>query len=225
MIRFFFALFLISSFALAGGGAVQVPEACVNRTLPCLIRSEHSPFTFLQNQVKVKMAADTLVKITGSKEGINFEIIAGFAQLTDNGKAKTPYSLNSVAMDSQKVMGSRDGDSLRLLSLNDFSFSQYKIAEGNFPMRLSSEFINKKDLVHFTQHFFTNAAEYSAFLAGLQADWSTEFKRQNISQTKALMRSIASQQEQEKLLSEKMQREKTELKKVRENFFYRTFYR
>jgi hypothetical protein len=151
--------------------------------------------------------------------------MAGYTALTGKEKSKLVYSLNNVAVDSGKVMGNRERDSLRILSLVDFSLSHYSISEENFPVRKGSQFINKKDLVFFTAHFYTNAAEYRSFLASAQKDWGVEFKRQNVSQTKALMRSIASQQQQEKELSEKLQREEQERKRVRENFFYRTFHR
>lgn len=220
------AVFLLLSFIAVKGfaGSVQVPENCVNRISPCLVRTEQTPFQFVSGGVRVKMAADSLIKITAAPELINFEIMAGFAALTEV-SSKTAYALNGVPVDSAKVLGSRDGGALRILSLVDFSFGHYKISEENFPAQVSANFINKKDLVYFTRHFFADTTEYRSFLTKIQKDWSTEFKRQNISQTKALARSIASQQLQEKLLSDKLLQQQQELKRVRENFFYRTFYR
>ena len=225
MSKAFLFIFVLSGSLQALAGAVQVPENCANRVTPCLVRTEQGSFQFVHGNVQVKMEPDSLVKITAVPEQVNFEIMAGYAALTDINPSKTGFALNNVPVDSAKVLGSRDGDALRILSLTDFSYAHFKISEENFPVRVSANFINKKDLVYFTQHFFTDTKEYRLFLTKIEKDWSTEFKRQNISQTKALARSVASQQQQEKELSDKMLREKQQLKRVRENFFNRTFYR
>lgn len=220
-LAFLFVFFPI--WALAA--AVQVPESCVGRVLPCLVRTEQTGFNFVQGNVEVKLAGDTLVKLSGSDAQVNFEVLSGYIGIVEKENSKRIISLNGVPVDSESIMASRLGSKIEILSLDNFSYEEFKISDEKFPVRVKGEFINKKDLVFFTRHFFTESVSYRRFLEKIEKEWSSEFKRQNISQTKALLRSIASEQKREKELAEKKMRDEQEAKKIKERFFYRTFYR
>ena len=223
MKRLFFGLLVYAG--IANAGAVQVPESCANRVLPCLIRAEQGSFRFMQNNIEVRMTADSLIKISGDSLQINFEIISGYVALVEKEKSTMTYSLNNVMVDSSELFASRSGANLEILSLNNFAFNHYLISEENFAVRKKGEFINKKELVYFTRHFFSDVPAYKKFLVRIESEWSSEFKRQNVNQTKALLRSIASEQKQQDELFQKKQHQQQQLKKLRDDFFYRTFYR
>ena len=223
--KFFALLLMVVSGQFARAASVQVPENCVDRIIPCMVRADQSSFRFLHKGIEVQLNRESILKITGNAEHLNFEIISGLAILTEKVKSSLTYSLGNVAVDSEKILASRHEEKLQILSLNNFSFAEYKIGSENFPVRISAEFINKKDLVSFSRLFFNDGKEYRGFLTSVEPHWKSEFKRQNISQTKALLRSIASQQQQEQELLLKKQKQEKELKKVRDEFFYRTFYR
>ena len=85
--------------------------------------------------------------------------------------------------------------------------------------------MSKSDLVQFTRNYFAGVDQFKKFLGSFEKNWVAEFKRQNESQTKALLRSIASE---EKAVEERIKqkiREKNELKKIRNELFFRTFQR
>jgi hypothetical protein len=79
--------------------------------------------------------------------------------------------------------------------------------------------------VQFTSNYFAGVDQFKKFLTSFEKSWVAEFKRQNESQTKALLRSVASE---EKAVEERVQqkiREDNELKRIRNELFFRTFQR
>jgi len=64
-----------------------------------------------------------------------------------------------------------------------------------------------------------------SYLKEHEASWKAEFALQNEIQTKVIARAIASEEAEQKKSIEREKKEKEQIKKVRELFFYRTFYR
>lgn len=205
---------------------MQVPENCINRVSPCLVRAEEKDFQFNQRGQTVKILKETIVKMSFDANENNFEILEGRITLIEQEKTTEELKVNSKPVRSGKLFASRFSKSLKVLDFNDFVLSEYVIdPPKTLPQLLKGDFINKKDFIEFTKYFYRSTAQYKGFLASIESDWKREFERQTNSQTKVLMRSIASEQEQAALESARKAREAKEAKKVRETFFYRTFER
>ncbi len=206
---------------------VQVPENCINLTSPCLVRSEDRDFQFLHRGQAVKLLKESIVKITFDDNQNNFELIEGRITLDEKDKSIPELFINSKAVRSGQLYASRFGKNLKILDFKDFVLSEYltslKAAEP--PQQLKSDFVTKKDFIEFTKHYFSRTSHYKSFLVSIEKAWKQEFEKQNSSQTKVLMRSIASEEAGAKREAEFKARNAKELKKVRETFFYRTFER
>lgn len=220
-----FILLLISVTAVQAQ-LVQVPENCINRISPCLVRAEERDFQFKQRGQSVKILKETIVKMEFDENQNNFDILEGRISLVEQEKIPGELKINAQPVRSGKLYASRFTQDLKVLDFNDFVLSVYQInPPKTLPQLIRGDFINKKDFIEYTKYFFRSTAQYKGFLASIEEDWKREFKRQTNSQTKVLMRSIASEQEQAILESARKAREAKELKKVRDTFFYRTFER
>ncbi|MEQ1722603.1 MAG: hypothetical protein ABL930_05470 [Pseudobdellovibrio sp.] len=205
---------------------VQVPENCINRVSPCLVRSEDRDFQFMHRGQAVKLLKESIVKISFDENQNNFELLEGRITLDEKDKSVPELLINSKAVRSGQLYASRFGKNLKILDFKDFVLSEYLTsAQGAEPQQLKSDFINKQDFIEFTKHYYSSTAQYKSFLVSIESDWKQEFKKQNNSQTKVLMRSIASEQAEAKREAEIKARNAEELKKVRDTFFYRTFER
>jgi hypothetical protein len=206
---------------------VQVPENCINRVSPCLVRSEDRDFKFMQHGQEIKLLKDSIVKITFDENQNNFELLDGRITLDEKDKSISKLLINSKAVRSGQLYASRFGKNLKILDFKDFLFSEYltstQVSEPH--QQIKSDFINKQDFIEFTKHFFSSTSQYKSFLVSIEEEWKQEFLKQNNSQTKVLMRSIASEQVQAKREAEFNAQNAKELKKVRDTFFYRTFKR
>ena len=88
-----------------------------------------------------------------------------------------------------------------------------------------SVFVEKPELFQFVTPFFHTKSSFKNFITEIEPLWKQEFKSQTISQTKVLKRAIASTENREQKNREVNIKNQIELKKVRDEFFYRTFYR
>ena len=222
-------ILLLLTFLLSGElrAEIQVPDDCVGKISPCLIRADRSVYTFALKELKVKIPKDGILKITTEANHYNFDIIVGRVEIVQPESSTLSVSVNSVLQTGGRIMAARFGRTLQVLSLNNFTVAEYEIQTGSndFPERVKSVFPSKRELVNFTKYYFSNVADFKNFLASIESGWKDEFKRQNESQTKALMRSVASEEAKvEAELRQKRARE-AELKKARSDLFFRTFQR
>jgi hypothetical protein len=204
---------------------VQVPELCAAKQSPCVIRTDEQFFIYKQQGLQIKIVRDSIVKVIKTENHLNFDILKGRIELQEYDAVTGSASINDVLIDGNRVMAHRLRDNLEIYDLNTFSLARYQIKQGVYPDRLSQNFISKADLVQFTRHYFTTVDQFKAFLSSIEKKWIAEFKLQNENQTKALLRSVASE---EKAVEERVQqkmREEKELKKVRNELFFRTFQR
>lgn len=219
---------LLSTLAFAvsvNAETVQVPELCASKQSPCVIRTDQQFFIYKEQGLQIKIVRDTIVKIIKTENHLNFDILKGRIELQEYEPTKGTASINDVLIDGSRVMAHRLRDSLEIFDINTFNLGRYQIKQGVYPERLSHNFISKSDLVQFTRHYFASVDHFKNFLVSIEKSWVAEFKRQNESQTKALLRSIASEEKAvEERVKQKM-RENSELKKVRNELFFRTFQR
>lgn len=211
--------------ASAQSETVQVPELCAAKQSPCVIRTEDQFFIYKEQGLQIKIVRESIVKIIKTENHLSFDILKGRIELQEYEASKGTASINDVLIDGSRVMAHRLRESLEIYDIGSFSLSRYHIKHGVYPERLSQNFISKADLVQFTRHYFTKVDQFKTFLTSIEKNWTAEFKRQNESQTKALLRSVASE---EKAVEERVQqkmREDKELKKVRNELFFRTFQR
>ena len=207
---------------------IQVPEDCANHSFPCLIRADEKNFKFVEANLDIQLTKKSIVKISQEKnKHINFELLAGRIEIQEIKPADQTTSINSVLIDGPRIMASRDHDMLSVFNLSNFTLSDYsiKFQNDNFPERVRSNFLSKNELVEFTKYYFSQVKGFKAFLTSIEKDWSAEFKKQNETQTKALLRSIASEEKEADEKIRKKEREEAELKKVKNDFFSRTFNR
>lgn len=209
---------------------IQVPENCLNKVSPCLFRTEDSSFRFQYDNQQVVLMKDGIIKIYFDENHNNFDLIEGRMNLQMLTKAVKSSSVNNISMDAGQFLISRFSNRLSILNLSHFILKEYSIStDGVKPSLVRSEFMNKKDFVEFTRYYFTNLQQYKKFLAGQSLKWKHEFELQSINQTKVLERSIALET-LEVATESKIEREKKELeaaqtKKIKDEFFYRTFKR
>ena len=221
-------LVLFSVLALAisvKAETVQVPEQCAAKQYPCVIRTDDQFHTYKDQGLRIKIVRDTIVKIIKTDKHLNFDILKGRLELQFEESSVLTASINDVLVSGNRIMAHRLRESLEIYDLNTFSLGRYQIKQNIYPERITQNFISKADLVQYTRYYFAEVDQFKGFLSSIEKSWVGEFKRQNENQTKALLRSVASE---EKAVEERVQqkmREENELKKVRNELFFRTFQR
>lgn len=225
MKTFLLALFL--AFSVAGyASPIQVPDGCAGQVSPCLIRAGAEGFSFKVGGLQVKVLPQSIVKIISSKNSESFELHDGRLHISATEEwASSSLVINQLVQSEPGVLISRQKDQLKIMRLRDFTLTEYRMRAKSEPQELKSGFANKKDFIHFTKYFFQQAAEFKAFLNRTGKSWKSEFARQNEDQTKVLRRGIASVEEQKRQQEELDERNAVQSKKVRDQFFYRTFHR
>ncbi len=213
---------------VAQAQTIQVPEKCAARTAPCIIKTLNEDYKFTYQGYEVNISPETIIKISNDKKHFNFDVLKGHISLEKTkATAESTASIDTVMIDSGHVMASRENSSLKVLNLEHFILSDYRI-EGTveaYAVRLSSDFASKNELISFAKNHFDKVAELRNFLSSIEADWVSEFKRQNDLQTKALMRSVASEEEETEKKAAERRRLDEQRKKSRHQLFYRTFER
>jgi|GEM_PF-5487053 len=226
---------------------VQVPEACIGRVTPCMIRTEDRAFRFILGGRQIGMLKDTLLNITFVANKNNIEIREGRISLGPEYKNSKTLTVNNKFVDSNRLLMSRFVNKLTSLNLKSYILNTYNLqtrakkSDVNLPSRLSSEFsselsselssefssefITKKDFITYTKYYFKSRSQHNRFIANEAPKWKQEFTKQNDTQTKVLRRSIASETEKSKKEVERSVLELAEQKKVRVQFFNRTFTR
>lgn len=223
---FLSALYLV--FSLAAKAEIQVPEDCINKAYPCLIRADNL-LEFRQSHLRVTLTPKSILKITKENQSnqLNLELLTGRMSVKEVEAPQAEVSINSIMLEVPYVLVKRESDNLDVLGLSKFTKVRYAVSfqNGEVPVRVRSYFLSKSQFVDFTRHYFPDVKTFRAFLAAIQPVWIAEFKRQNENQTKALMRSVASE---EKAVEDRIRQEQAEeqkLKKIKHDFFSRTFNR
>ncbi|AGH95486.1 hypothetical protein [Pseudobdellovibrio exovorus] len=214
-------LFLFTFSKIWAQSTIQVPEDCLARDVsPCLIRTSDQVYRTHHRGIAMSIPSQSIVRVSWTENSYDIIVLDGRLQVDIQPSRATVVRFNGLELPDRRYMLRRHYDQLLVLSLQKFVLNVHKVAEGGLSdfVSFKGDFVNKKDFVDFTRHFFDEGHEYRRFLTSYSPKWRAEFKRQNSIQTKVLTRSIAS-------TPEDFDRESEESKKVREQFFYRTFHR
>lgn len=209
-------------------GQIFVPENCLQmKIVPCLLKANsHVSIKNKKEDFEYKLTNSTILRWNKFGALINLEVMQGEAYIKTN-EAIGPLTLNGIEVKSNEVFISRVGNELKILDMKTFFLTQYQlpqIGKGQLIM-IQSDFLSKIDLVNFISKYFKAKSQLVVYLKAIEKSWKKEFIIQNENQTKVLRRSIASIEEDERQKALKKQNQIKELKKVRETFFNRTFYR
>ena len=206
---------------------VQVPEGCLGKVSPCLVHTDEKFFEFNYDGQKVRLLKEGILKISFDEMKSQFELIDGRIDVKNIEKNQRALFINGNQVKTGWVMASRILRTLSILDMKTFNLSVFEQVAGSPTefTQVRSDFIDKSDFVDFTRYYFQNLPDYKSFLLGQTGNWKREFAKQNNSQTKVLMRKIASERERAHLEARKNSAQTDESKKVRELFFYRTFER
>lgn len=217
---------LISWAANSWGQVIQVPEDCVDRVSPCLVRNEGKNFQFKVQNSKLSLVGGSILKIEKNSNEVNLDLVDGYVSLVVPSSDILSVKIEGSALTEGRWMAARSPQRLDVLSLSDYQLKTYR-RSGSAPKLelVKSEFINKKDFVTFVKNFFQNAQDYKSFVLSEASRWKSEFNRQNDNQSKVLLRTIASEKEQAKRDAERKAQEEENAKKLKSEFFYRTFNR
>lgn len=224
----FFFFFLVG--VEASAELLSVPENCLQQEIsPCLVKvgenrtlkSKSALFSFV-------VAEDSIFKILQFSSPFKFELLQGKMVVQSGSKKTIQFTLNDVPFDSKTVFAKfGEGRRLQVYDSKNFILSEYEQAEnlGQEAVLRKSEFLAKLDMIRFLSEFFFSKKSLLGYLKSIELSWKNELKIQTNDQTIALQRSIASIEKAEEQSKAQAEKEAEELKKVRRQFFYRTFYR
>ncbi len=202
---------------------LQVPEMCFEKKMaPCLTQVQGR-----SSSLKIKSTTFTVTSNSilqwNNFDDLAVDILKGSFIVTDN---TTPFKLNEIFISKPNQMIRRQDNLILGLDLKTFILSTYKVSEvRSNTVLLKTEFLEKMQLLKYASGFFERRKSYVQFLKSIEGLWKAEFVSQTKTQTKVLERAVASLGESLQLEGIEKQRQDDELKKVREQFFYRTFYR
>ncbi len=208
---------------VARGNMLEVPEGCFSKkNAPCLTQINANEETLSINEIAFRVTADSILQWKNFNK-VSLDLLKGEIQVSEN---LTTFKLNEIPILNKNQMMQRQDNVILRLDLQSFILSTYDLSrERANSVLLKSSFLEKADFLKFTSNFFARKSAFVSFLNSVQTPWKAQLLNQSENQTKVLKRAVASAEEskateiQEKLLIS------AELKKVREQFFYRTFYR
>ena len=154
---------------------------------------------------------------------LSVDLLKGSLVVTGN---TVPFKLNEIYISKSSQMIQRRENLILGLDLKSFILSTYKLSKvRSNTVLLKSEFMEKAQLLKYVSTFFERKIAYVEFLKSIENLWKAEFVSQTTIQTKVLERSVASSEQSGKSENAERLRQELELKKVREQFFNRTFFR
>ncbi|MBC7466941.1 MAG: hypothetical protein H7256_13210 [Bdellovibrio sp.] len=167
-------------------------------------------------------SADTIMKWTDFDKEPSVELIKGKIEVR---RAKH-LRINGILVVSSYIMVHKVGDTLKIFDLKSFIVSEYDLSDPKQPPVLTKNlFVDKAALVFLSAPFFKTKNKFLGFLKVVEKPFSKKLQAQAEAQTNVLKRALASVEEENKEAALKKTAEEAKLKKVRELFFYRTFYR
>ncbi|MBC7742970.1 MAG: hypothetical protein H7061_12290 [Bdellovibrionaceae bacterium] len=220
---------ILTTAHVAQAEVIQVPEDCLAlQSTPCLMRASQNELLKIPNSLQtLHLGPRSIIKITQIDLQFEVELLDGTLFFEQNLEKLKSAKLNGITVPKVSFFASREGARLKILNSSKFLLSEYDLGlgrEGGHELA-KIDFLNKKDLISYLAPFFAGKRSLVEYLKSHEAAWRREFTAQNSTQTKVLRRSIASVEEDEKQLLARKIKESQDIKKVRETFFYRTFYR
>lgn len=227
--RFFF--FLIWFVGLeANAEILSIPENClIQETSPCLLKSSENQILKSKSKMfSLAVEAESIIKILQFSSPYQFELIQGKVIVGATSKSPIQFTLNQVPFHSKTIFAKFDTEKrLQVYDAKNFILAEYESAtekQQEVVIR-KSEFLAKLDMIRFLSEFYPNKKSLLSYLKSIESSWKNELKLQTKDQTIALQRSIASIEKAEQESKAQAEKEAAELKKVRRQFFYRTFFR
>ena len=178
-----------------------------------------------QSKVLYTLNEDTILKFFNFDDDVVLDVLEGGLRVNANSKELVLLSINHIKINANTIFAQRNKTKMKFFNTQDFMLSQYEINAEKENTILVTDLPSKKDMIEFASSFYQQKNELLSFMKQNQASYDKEFKLQTERQTKVLQRSVASVEnaEHEKKIQQK--KDSDELKKVRDLFFYRTFYR
>lgn len=230
MIKVCLAFFLFSFSFQALAEILSIPENCLTKEIsPCLIKTTERQV--LQGHSKNFMLTtdeNTVVKVLQFETPIQIKLLQGRLTLRSGLKKALVFQLNDVKFESIMLFAGVDQDKkMKVYDAQNFILSAYDLptSDQDEVVISKSEFLSKLDMIRFLSAYFPEKKSLQTYLHSIENNWKKELEIQAKSQTIALKRSIASIEESQNEEKRRHKAEEAELKKVREMFFYRTFYR
>ena len=219
--KFWVLVFLLSLTTQAK--VLEVPEDCFSKkNSPCLIQSGEQDEILNLEKLSVRITKNTILQWTDFTD-VSLDILKGHLHVLKNDKS---FKLNEIYISKNQQLIERQSALITSLDLNSFVLSTYKLADiRSNTVLLRTSFLEKTELLSYVSRFFERRNSYAQFLHAIEKPWKKEFISLTESQTKVLNRAVASAEQAEKRVLEEKASQSDELKKVREQFFYRTFYR
>ncbi len=208
---------------------IQVPEGCIHsESAPCLVRSTKQAALLSKNKdYSYLVDAKSITKWNSYQDEIKVEVLEGTLYIKKSEGFSKVFNINGVVLTSHSFFVSRDQQKLKILDGEKFVMSEYQLSSnaevGSVVVKV--DFVDKLNLIAFLSQFFHTKPQLMDYLKKNESKWSQEFAQQNKNQTKVLVRAIASVEDEERMNVLRKQKQEKELKRVRQEFFYRTFYR
>lgn len=230
MIRVLLLPFVLLSVAQANAEVLSIPEDCFSQQVePCLIKAgSHQILKSQSGAFRLEAEKDSIFKITKFESPATFELLQGKIMLVAGGKTPLKSVLNDVQFESLRVFAEMMPErKMKVYDSHKFILSDYELpaTKGEEAVLVKSEFLAKQDMIRYLSYYFSGKKALVTYLKTIESLWKKEFEAQTKVQTIALQRAIASIQKDEDEAKHRQEKEQRERKKVREMFFYRTFYR
>lgn len=215
---------LFFSVAPALAAPLEIPEKCLSeKKAPCLVKAQDGEETIKVNNLQVRLLKDTLVQWDSLDSVLALSLLKGSVQIRNSGD---PVTINKIPSQQQHLLIAKKDQLLNFLDLKTFMLSTFILAQVQSNSVLAkSVFVEKAELFGFVVPFFQTSSSFKKFITEIAPLWKHEFKTQTVSQTKVLTRAIASAEVRDLQKQQTETRNLLALKKVRDEFFYRTFYR
>ena len=202
---------------------LDVPENCFTlKKAPCLTQIQEEEQILQIQGIHLRATKDSIVQWIAFDK-VEIEILKGFIHITQNAPS---LKVNEIFVKDSNQMVQRLEEKLLALDLNTFMLSEFQLAQvKSNSVLLKARFLEKAELIVYISRFFDRKSAFVTFLKSMEKRWNSEFTKQANSQTKVLERSVASTQDIDTKIEKEKIQESNKIKKVREQFFYRTFYR
>ncbi len=213
----------------AQGEILSLPEDCVAKEIsPCLVRALNADI--LQgrsDRFQLVLGNGAIVKLTSFTPALRIDLLQGELIIQSKNKKPMAFKINEVPFVSKMVLVHIRERNIKAFDTKTFILSEYQQSSqsGQDTVINKAEFLSKLDMIKFVSIFYPQKTQLLSFLKGIEPAWEKEFATQTSHQTKALKRSVASVEADEAETQRQKLRQEEELKKLRNLFFYRTFYR
>lgn len=231
-----FVLYLLTGFQLASAATLQVPENCLKeKVVPCLAKSiDKQDFKFDDQSLHIVVDGEAIVKWTSFEDGPQLQLLRGQFKIEGIGfqgakhnNSSNGFKVNGILIppEIKSAFVRKVEEKIEVLDLKTFTLTTFNQPDILTTPISASRFLDKEEFVKYSSLFFKTTKSFLSFLGSIEKSWKVQFENQSISQTNVLKRSIASiQDEKEKNEAQRLANQ-IKLKKVRELFFFRTFYR